>query len=111
MNSNRRTMEIISVPNAVKNNGKPEVCTQCAMSTGQWELFCGLMGSEYEDYVLDCLCCGKTIVDQFGRCTAANCRENHGGKWHLTFDKNGALLKIYDPVTDQSLIDKNDERS
>ncbi len=70
-------------------------------------MFCGLMGEDFEYYVLECQSCGKTIVDRFGRCCALNCTEDHGGRWELTFAKKDVLLKVFDPVTDESLIDKN----
>ncbi len=93
--------------NAAKKNGKPEVCAQCVLATGKRTMFCGLMGAEFEYYVLDCLHCGKTIVDRFGRCCALNCKEDHGGRWELTFAQPGVLLKVFDPVKGESLIDKN----
>ena len=105
------TSEICSVTTASKKNGSPELCAQCALATGQPTQFCGHMGTEQDYYVLDCQSCGKTVVDRFGRCCALNCKEAHGGRWELTFSKPGVFLKIYDPVTHKSLIDKNDERS
>ena len=90
-----------------KSNGKPERCRQCTLILGQINQFCGFMHGEQDYYVLDCEGCGKTIVDRTGRCCAANCSENHGGRWHLTFAKKDVLLKVYDPKTGQSLVDKN----
>lgn len=94
--------------NAANKNGNPEACAQCAKATRDHKKFCGLMGAEFEYYVLDCYYCGKTIVDRFGRCCAQNCHEGHGGRWQLTFVKVGVLLKVFDPVTGESLVDKNE---
>ncbi len=84
-----------------------ELCGTCATATKKINQYCGFMHGEYEYYVLDCAGCGKTIVDRHGRCCAANCSENHGGRWHLTFAKKDVLLKVYDPKTGQSLVDKD----
>ena len=84
-----------------------EVCRQCLKIIGQIHQFCGFMQGEQDYYVLDCEGCGKTIVDRAGRCCASNCSENHGGRWHLTFAKKDVLLKVFDPKTGQSLVDKN----
>lgn len=93
--------------NASKKNGHPELCGQCTVATKRINSFCGFMHGEYEYYVLDCERCGKTIVDRKGRCCALNCKEDHGGRWELTFAQPGVLLKVFDPVTGKSLVDKN----
>jgi len=67
------------------------------------------MGELYDYYVLDCAGCGKTVVDQRGRCCAKNCKKNHGGRWKLTFSSPGVLLRVYDSGTDQSLIGKDED--
>ena len=93
------------------SNGHPECCRQCAFKHARHAQYCGYMGNAHEYFVLDCEVCGKTIVDQQGNCVAANCTEKHGGRWHLKFAKKGVLLGVYDPLTDQSLIDKTDART
>ena len=84
-----------------------ECCRQCAFKHARHAQFCGYMGNSDEYYVLDCEVCGKTIVDQKGTCAANNCKERHGGRWHLTYDMNGALLKVFDPISGQSLVGKD----
>lgn len=86
-----------------------ELCAQCAFTTKKINQYCGFMDGEHKYYVLDCARCGKTIVDRRGRCCATNCTEMHCGRWLLTFSSPDVLLKVFDPVTGQSLIGKDED--
>jgi len=88
-----------------------EYCVQClfTIEKAKIEEFCGYMGELHPYYILECAGCGKTIVDQRGRCCAKNCTEDHGGRWWLTFQLPGILLKVYDPDTGQSLVGKDED--
>ncbi len=86
-----------------------ECCSQCAFKHSRQAQYCGYMGNAHQYYILDCETCGKTVVNQTGQCCANNCKENHGGKWHLTFSSPGVLLKVFDPISGQSLVGKDED--
>lgn len=87
-----------------------EFCLQCSAKLKvRLDEMCNFMGTEFDYYVLDCHNCGKTIVDQSGSCCAFNCKEAHGGRWHLTFTLPGVFLKVHDPKTGQSLVGKDED--